>query len=250
MQPKVAAFDFLSLSVYRENTSSAPCCTENVKIGILKLKSKSQLKIVSFYLGTVWFFKASAAALEKHGMISGCMGSPAQVPFSQGLPSSSDKGDCFCMTVHSTTCRPQVLKRLWLSTAVRWDGLLLQEAGGQAKYSLAFPTCLLPALIGVHPLFSGTAGRATVLLKRVKVPFSRSLHTLLLAAWRAKDRKAGSGSYHLHYCGFPLHPHLVSACSPSGRIERELVCPSDYLTLTQISCVLRSGGRPYSQREL
>lgn len=59
-----------------------------------------------------------------------------------------------------------------------------------------------------------------------------------------------SGSYLLHYSGFPLQPHLVSACSPPGLSEREFVCPSDYLTHTQFSHVLRSGARLYSQSEL
>lgn len=75
-------------------------------------------------------------------MISGCLGPSVQVPFSQGLPSSSEKGNHFCMIVHLATCRPKALKRLWLSTAVRCDGLLPQEAEGKAKYSLASPTCL------------------------------------------------------------------------------------------------------------
>lgn len=76
-----------------------------------------------------------------------------------------------------------------------------------------------PARIGVHPLFGSDVCGATVLPKRVKVPFSRSCHTLLLTAWRAKDRKAGSGSYFLRYSGFPLHPRQVSACSASGLSE-------------------------------
>lgn len=99
-----------------------------------------------------------------------------------------------------------------------------QDSWCLLKQQLLGKACavFLPALLGVHPLFSRTRGRAAALLKRVKVPFSRSLHTLLLTAWRAKGRKAGSGSYLLRYSGFPLHPHPVSACSPSGLRAREL----------------------------
>lgn len=204
---------------------------------------------------------------------------------------------------------PNVLERLWLRRAPRWDGFLPQEAGWQAKYCLASPTCLHtnawkaaglpqrtvpPPILQMPHLTSWRAvreilkGCARVLLQSIKKQLayflcvcftsedgwcplkqrllakagavfcraltgvhhsavlqaelpscwgvwkrhSHALHTLLLAAWRAKDRKAGLGSYLLHFSGFPLHPHLVSACSPSGLSERELVCPSDYPTLT------------------
>lgn len=95
-------------------------------------------------------------------MISGCMGSSVQVPFSQGLPSPSEKGNHFCMIVHSATCRPKILKRLWLSTPVRWDGLLPQEAGGQAKYSVASPTCLHISALQVAGLPQRTVSPHTV----------------------------------------------------------------------------------------
>lgn len=123
-----------------------------------------------------------------------------------------------------------------------WDVAACLDSGFLQKQ------VFLPALIGIHPFFSCTAGRATVLLERVKVLFSCSLHTIL-TAWSEKEREAGSVSYLHHYSGFPLHPHLASACPPSRLSERELVCPSDNLTLIQISCI-RSRGRLYSQSEL
>lgn len=218
--------------------------------------------------------------------------------------SSSEKSNHSCITLQSATCGPNVLERLWLRRALRWDGFLPQEAGWQAKYSLTSPTCLhinawkaagLPQRTVPPPALHGEQWKKCAvskgllefyfkalrssqciffacftfedgwcslkerLLAKAGAVFapalisahhsailqaellscwgvwkrhSHALHTLLLAAWRAKDRKAGLRSCLLHFSGFPLHPHLVSACSPSGLSKSELVCPSDYPTLT------------------
>lgn len=55
------------------------------------------------------------------------------------------------------------------------------------------------------------------------IPTLFSYPSPLCLEGRGKERKAGSGSYLLHYSGFPLHPRPESACSPSRLSERELV---------------------------